>query len=420
VYYDIFTSSNVYGANLQNLDAVEVLINQIVKRDRLPSQNSLEARQLLRSAWNIVDICVYNAGKYKNTAKVAYCVSLVLGMGVIVCTVFRNDIAKLFDNEDLPNIAVFVLASILTVLTGMTTFLKPDRRWRELRAVAESVESEIFKFRTRTTQYQSVEKAERHAVETCFQGVIENARLTVVQTAALSGTAFSRKYPATVYMHGQNKDATCKTIDYADFGRDTPVDIEHERLSDNHHSPMKPSKYVKARLIPMLSFYQARIPGKYRGLKITEVTLLFATASIAILAFSGGYTEQTLVVDASGETHQVGAGPASWAAVVAGLISAIMAWQGFVGTDRKLNRYTTGILALQRHLLWWESLTPVEKVSMLNVNRLVSIGEAVKMDEVNAWADAKRSIDSDRDDDGIRADESDAVASHAESQNSEL
>ena len=43
VYYDVFKSKRVYGANLENLDAVRMLIDQIVKRDRLPSSNSLQA-----------------------------------------------------------------------------------------------------------------------------------------------------------------------------------------------------------------------------------------------------------------------------------------------------------------------------------------------------------------------------------------
>ena len=56
-YYDVFKSERIYGANLENLDAVAILIDQIVKRDKLPSENSLEAQRQLRNAWNTIDIC---------------------------------------------------------------------------------------------------------------------------------------------------------------------------------------------------------------------------------------------------------------------------------------------------------------------------------------------------------------------------
>ena len=56
VYYDLFKSERVYGANLENLDAVKEVIDHIVKRDRLPRKNTLQGQQLLRNAWNTVDV----------------------------------------------------------------------------------------------------------------------------------------------------------------------------------------------------------------------------------------------------------------------------------------------------------------------------------------------------------------------------
>ena len=74
---------------MENLDAVRTLIDQIVKRDRLPSSNSLQAQHALRNAWNAIDVCVYNAGYYKLLAKAAYILSLLLGITIIVLSVFK-------------------------------------------------------------------------------------------------------------------------------------------------------------------------------------------------------------------------------------------------------------------------------------------------------------------------------------------
>eukprot|EP01046_Picozoa_sp_COSAG06_P046212 COSAG06_NODE_6514_length_2898_cov_3.997998_2_plen_729_part_01 len=91
VYYDIYMSERLYGANLQNPFEVQSLIDGIVKRDRLPTKNSLEAQQLLRRAWNAVDICTYQATQYKRLAKAMFLVQLLLGLVVIVLTMFRDD-----------------------------------------------------------------------------------------------------------------------------------------------------------------------------------------------------------------------------------------------------------------------------------------------------------------------------------------
>ena len=46
----------------------------------------------------------------------------------------------------------------------------------------------------------------------------------------------------------------------------------------------KPSQFVTARLIPMLDYYQSRVPKKYREYKTTVFLSVAATCSIAILS----------------------------------------------------------------------------------------------------------------------------------------
>ena len=46
----------------------------------------------------------------------------------------------------------------------------------------------------------------------------------------------------------------------------------------------KPSQFVTARLIPMLDYYQSRVPLKYREYKTTVFLSVASTCSIAILS----------------------------------------------------------------------------------------------------------------------------------------
>ena len=394
VYEDLFKSERVYGANLENLTAVKGLIDQIVKRDRLPPKNSLEAQQLLRDAWNAVDIYAINALKYKRLAKASYVVQLLLGIVVIVFTIFRSSIDQYACEQPVvschaeqncrppvschgvysSSTGIFFASSLLTLVTGVTVFFQPSQRWRELRAMTERVQSDVFQFRTRTGVF-AVSVAESRRPELQLMSKIQNARSTVIQLGGLTESSFTRQYPVSVYRHGQNKAASSQSFDLTKLSDDAPIDIENRAVTDNHHSPMKPSQYISARLIPMLHYYRTRVPKKYREQKTTVFLILLATSSIAVLSYLNGRT--------SGELSAV-------AGVVAGTATALTSWGEYNGADRKMNRFTNAIVALENHLIWWNSLPAVEQTSLSNINRLVSEGEEIKMAEVNAWADVSR------------------------------
>jgi hypothetical protein len=261
VYYDVFKSRRLYGANLENLDAVQALIDQIVKRDRLPPKNSIEAQQSLRDAWNTIDVCVYNAAYYKLLAKTTFIVCLLLGTLVIILMAFKDDIdgsttavvcADVADS-DTPDVAetsqngftasmgIFMTATLLTIVTGMNTFYDPSRRWRELRAIAESMQSEIFAFRTRTGMY-TVDRAQPRRPEQRFVQRIQESRIAVIQLAGLTESSFTRKYKDKVYAHGQNDGSSAGTFEIRKLSKDAPIHIENGsnegHIIDNHHSPM--------------------------------------------------------------------------------------------------------------------------------------------------------------------------------------
>lgn len=132
---------------------------------------------------------------------------------------------------------------------------------------------------------------------------------------------------------------------------------------------MQPQQYVMARMVPMLNYYQDRLPRKYRQWKVTVFLLLFCTCAIAVLSFLN-------YIAVSG--------------VVAGVATAITAWQAESGADRKINRYNTAILSITNHIMWWDSLNSVDKNSQTNISRLVTVGEEIRLNEISAWADASR------------------------------
>ena len=126
----------------------------------------------------------------------------------------------------------------------MYTFFDPSRRWRELRAIAEQLQSDVFMFRTRTGNY-AVDRAEPRGPEQDFLKAIQASRVAVIQLAALTESSFTMKYNDNVYRHGQNEASAKDTFAIKKLSLDAPVHIAGiesadaaGHILDDHHSPM--------------------------------------------------------------------------------------------------------------------------------------------------------------------------------------
>jgi hypothetical protein len=59
---------------------------------------------------------------------------------------------------------------------------------------------------------------------------------------------------------------------------------------------------------------------------------------------------------------------------VSSTAAAITAWVEFSDLGQKVERYSAAIRSIKNLLSWWNSLSEVEKVATLNINRLVVSG----------------------------------------------
>ena len=66
-------------------------------------------------------------------------------------------------------------------------------------------------------------------------------------------------------------------------------------------------------------------------------------------------------------------------------VTGVMAWLEFQGTNNKIERYSSVVDALQKHVIWWNTRPPIEKSTTENIDRLVLTTEQILQDEMNAW-----------------------------------
>lgn len=78
-------------------------------------------------------------------------------------------------------------------------------------------------------------------------------------------------------------------------------------------------------------------------------------------------------------------GAAGYVAAVSALTAAITSWSEFTDVGRKLERYSSAIHSIKKHVDCWDSLGQVEKSSVPKITQLVLGGEALIMGELSGW-----------------------------------
>jgi hypothetical protein len=83
---------------------------------------------------------------------------------------------------------------------------------------------------------------------------------------------------------------------------------------------------------------------------------------------------------------------AGWAAIAVSCGANVSAWLQFQGTNAKMERYSVAADQLQSVVLWWESLTELERAAPETVNTLVEACEEAVKNELKGWKSTSRSL----------------------------
>ena len=221
--------------------------------DRLPKENSLEALRTLRSAWDTIDVCVLVSRRNKFISKGAYLTLLLLG---IVTTTVATFVATgiLPDREEAAGSSVLngagsygitALSLLTSVCVGVISFLSPVQKWQQLRSTASQLESETWRFRTRTGPYSRPANGGRdRGCDRVLIAEMHRIRRSVIESATIKDTSFFRSRATHVYCHGQRKESVFDTTASGD--------------RDNFYSVLRPDDYIELRVRPSLRFASPR------------------------------------------------------------------------------------------------------------------------------------------------------------------
>merc|ERR1712232_1072859 len=132
---------------------VKETIDELVNRDRLPSENSKEGLLLLRDAWCEYDIAVMLASKFKRLSKCVFAAQLVVAW-LIMCAATLEVGFLPVDLIGQLKYGKFFLGFLATALVSVESFFNATSRWRQLRSSANNLETAIWFYRTRSGDFE--------------------------------------------------------------------------------------------------------------------------------------------------------------------------------------------------------------------------------------------------------------------------
>jgi hypothetical protein len=389
----LFQSPHFYSAHVEDIGALKQMLDNIVMKARLPKKENLEGLRVLRSAWNVIDIGQFNLRAYKYMSKFIYLFMLASGIATVCLTVFTSDIDASVTEIDVTmtpsGSIIFYLSVVSTFVTALNAYINPGGRWRQIRDTTCRLESAIWQYRTRSGLFKIILN-EVDESTSFLKDAVSHAVETLVSSSDIGQTtSWSRFYPKSAYKHGQytplqklkfsaaiptlsqlsskispsdlqrNKQEMQKSsagiLGLSNFLADEFEESEElKEWKDNHHSPLTPEKYIRFRLLPVVRFYKQRLPSYTRTRNTMSVMIMMVTAAGTILAY-----------------RQF----SSYVSICATTAAAITSWMEYNNIATKIGRYNSTVSSLESLILWWSSISDVEKSVISNIDTLVKTGE---------------------------------------------
>lgn len=159
----------------------------------------------------------------------------------VVATTGANLNTTLNPDSVYHNYVVMGLSILYSFVAGVFAFLNPVVRWKQLRGNALAIESEVWKFRTRTGAYKP-KIGEYQVAEKEFQNNIQLIKDNIISKSGVDNADFLKKYDLSVFKHSQypQKGDTpkTKTMEMAQLKKDKGIkqpllDDDIVKIEDN-------------------------------------------------------------------------------------------------------------------------------------------------------------------------------------------
>jgi hypothetical protein len=237
-----------------------------------------------------------------------------------------------------------ILPILLTVLITAANRFKHGNQWLFLRASAEAIKREIYRYRTRTTYYGGW-SPDQPSPEQQLSRKVQDITQAAMET-----------------------EANLSTPDPYNKEKGFPPSVKY---GDDGFTRLTPDRYIEVRLEDQLNYFNRsaiRIGRRLKGLQW----------AIWIIGAVGTYL--ALV------------GQQIWIAVTTSIAAALTSFLGYKLSEDKLMKFNQARTELVNVRAWWMALSPDDQADQENVDMLVEHTEQVLKSELDNWVQLKQNV----------------------------
>jgi SLOG in TRPM, prokaryote/SMODS and SLOG-associating 2TM effector domain 1/Protein of unknown function (DUF4231) len=316
---------------------VHVLGNPVRGVERLIIRE-LGVDKVLMQAWEIFADYDLNANlqqKRFSALQLAIIVIGVVGTALaIVKQLYYSDDTKTPLGSWIFYHVLIIVPILLTVLITAANRFKQGNKWLLLRAGAESIKREIYRYRARAMDYKNEPEQQ---LSLRVEDITRRTMRTDVNLSALVPYDKDKGFPPYMYA---------------------------ARGGDDGFSYLTPDCYVEVRLGDQLNY--------------------FKTKAVRIEKLLKALYWLTFVVGGVG-TYLAAINQQVWIALTTAVVAAIGTYLGIRQTENTLTKYNQAATDLANVKTWWNALSADEQALQKNIDSLVEHTEQVLQSELDGW-----------------------------------
>jgi hypothetical protein len=317
------------------LDGAVAALEDLITR-RVRSDNTLKL------AWERFALYDANAGSQQASFRTLQWWILVLGvLGTLLAlthTTLQPQVSADHIGLSLLHAVIVIVPITMAILVAAANRFNAGNKWVVLRASAEAIKQEIFRYRTRAASYVDPQTAQLSR-EATLAYKIESISRQLMQTDVNLSALRPPTSPILPRLVG-------------------PTEV------DDGLSFLTPERYISLRLVDQLTYYQGKTVGLEWRLRLLQ-WLIYIFGGVGTVLATAGFD--------------------LWIALTTALAVACTTYLGYQQIENSLIKYNQAATDLANVHGWWMALSPDERADPRNVDTLVEYTEKILGNELTGW-----------------------------------
>jgi hypothetical protein len=234
--------------------------------------------------------------------------------------------------------AIIAVPIVLSILMAVANRFRAGNKWILLRANAESIKREIYRYRTQAEIYGDQQKG-GSSPETQLVHKVEAISRRLMRTDVNLSALRPYEGPIPPKMYGAAEE-------------------------DDGFSQLSPERYITVRLGDQLNYYRLKTTKLERQLKRLQ-WLIYIFGGIGTLLAAVGWE--------------------LWVALTTSLAGAFTTFLEYQQVENSLMKYNQAATDLANLQAWWTALSTEEKADGKSIDKLVSYTEKILEGELTGW-----------------------------------